>query len=78
MLPLPGVLNNGRLASTFLNPLLLTLVVNCLIYGSPKQTLFLDSTPSILDSGYWIQDSLQSGFLGVRIPIVNGILDSLS
>ena len=42
-----------------------------------QDSLGLDSIPWILDSRYWIPDSL-SVELGYRIPIVCGILDSFS
>ena len=42
-----------------------------------QDSLGLDSNPWILDSRYWIPDSL-SVELGYRIPIVCGILDSFS
>ena len=44
-----------------------------------RQCWILDSTPCIWDSGYWysIPYSLKLE-LGFQIPIVNGILDSLS
>ena len=48
-----------------------------LMQGNPRQSWIKDSSPWIPDSRYWITDSL-SVKLGSRIPIVTGILDSLS
>ena len=46
--------------------------------GNSRQSWILDSTPWIPDSSYWIPDSLsvEAGFY--KIPIVNGIPNSLS
>ena len=50
---------------------------NPICKGNPRQSWILDSTLWIPDSRYRIPDflSLEVGF---RIPIVSGILDSLS
>ena len=42
------------------------------MYENPRQSYIPDSTPWILDSRYWIPDSLFVE-LGSRIPIVGGI-----
>ena len=50
---------------------------NPICKGNPRQSWILDSALWIPDSRCWIPDFL-SLELGFRIPVVSGIMDSLS
>ena len=45
------------------------------MYGSPRQSCIVDSTPLITDSRYWIPAFVSGSW--ILIPIVSGIPDSL-